>query len=231
MANPLCKKFNPNNGDCTDCYQGYLVSGSTCIVGNNIDPNCKIFTNGACSTCFNGFFLNNNKCQQISPLCKTYNEYTGACTSCYQGYDILQSQCVVNKNKDENCRKFNSNNQNMCVDCYSGYIPVNGVCTMQNPLCKTLDKTNGACQTCWQGYVIEGRNCVLDPQSDTASTQDPFCIKFGGGRCSQCSGGYYFSDSKGLCQQLDPLCKTSDMSNGNCQSCYEGYSLSNLLKC
>lgn len=44
--------------------------------------------------------------------------------------------------------------------------------------------------------------------------------------CVQCSGGYYFNSNQRLCTQLDPLCRNSDMTNGDCTSCYPGYFLS-----
>lgn len=104
----------------------------------------------------------------------------------------------------------------------------------QNPLCKTVDINSGGCTSCWQGYVINGQNCVLEQQQiqgQPGQPTDPYCIKYNGAICSQCSSGYYSSPSTNfVCTQLDPLCKTHDMTNGNCMSCYPGYALQSF-KC
>lgn len=230
VVNPLCKDYNPNSGACTLCYPGYAVSGNTCIVGSNADPNCKTSDGSNCNACITGFYLQSNKCYQVSPLCKTFDQFSGACTSCYNGYDLVAANCVISTTKDKNCKSFDTANTNFCRQCYNGYIPLNGVCSVQNPLCRTVDFTNGACLTCWQGYAVSYPNCVLDQSSQSNSVSDPYCIKFGNTGCSQCANGYYLSSSSGQCTQEDPLCKTSDQTNGNCLSCYGGYTLRNT-KC
>jgi hypothetical protein len=35
--------------------------------------------------------------------------------------------------------------------------------------------------------------------------------------------------TSGRCVGLNPLCKTSNLTNGNCLSCYPGYTLANGL--
>lgn len=40
--------------------------------------------------------------------------------------------------------------------------------------------------------------------------------------CVKCSWGS-FLNSKGKCQQANPLCKTFDQTNGKCLSCYPGF--------
>lgn len=40
-VNPLCRDYNRNNGACTICYNGYRVSGNTCVPGSSGDINCK----------------------------------------------------------------------------------------------------------------------------------------------------------------------------------------------
>lgn len=104
----------------------------------------------------------------------------------------------------------------------------------QNPLCKTLDMNNGGCTSCWQGYVLANQNCVLEQQQSQGQPgqpADPYCIKYNNnGMCIQCSSGYFYNGANNICNQLDPLCKSHDMNNGNCQSCYPGYSIKNF-KC
>lgn len=48
------------------------------------------------------------------------------------------------------------------------------------------------------------------------------------GNCKTCSF-FFYRDSKGICQQVNPLCRTFDEkdTSGACQSCYIGYELKN----
>jgi hypothetical protein len=43
--------------------------------------------------------------------------------------------------------------------------------------------------------------------------------------CLKCSNNWYLNINN-KCAQISPLCNSSD-SNGNCMSCYKGYSLLN----
>lgn len=207
-----------------------MVSGVTCVVGTTSDVNCQSFTNNICTQCYGGYFIGKNgNCLQVNPLCRTINPGSGACTSCYPGYEVSNSNCIPAVTKDKNCKKFDNNNQNFCVECYVGYLASKGKCIVQNPLCKTLDFNSGACLSCWSGYTLDKANCVVSQAASPSA--DPYCINYNNGVCTQCSAGYYYHGRDIICKQLDPLCKTSDMSNGNCQSCYPGYSLNQLWKC
>ena len=211
-----------------------MISNDTCVIGTSSDVNCRTYQGAICSVCFTNFFVSTDgRCKQVSPLCKNFSQTTGGCTSCYQGYELSGDNCVEFFSKDKNCKRFDTTNQNYCLECYAGFLIIGGKCLNQNPLCKTIDMNTGACLSCWQGYVISGQNCIIDQQVGGGSiiSSDPYCIKYINGLCAQCSSGYYFSRNDNICKQLDPLCKTSDMTNGNCQSCYPGYSLSTFLRC
>jgi hypothetical protein len=114
-----------------------------------------------------------------------------------------------------------------------GYLSVNGKCLTQNPLCNTIDTTTGACLSCWSGYFLLSGACVLGNTSPSTAQQtiDPYCASWANGLCSQCANGFYFSGNEGKCKQQDPLCKTFDLSSGNCLSCYSGYTLTAAFKC
>jgi hypothetical protein len=66
---------------------------------------------------------------------------------------------VISKQQDSNCKKFDG--QNNCILCYSGYIPIKGKCSEQNPLCKNIDFNNGGCTGCWSGYSLVNSSCIL----------------------------------------------------------------------
>lgn len=55
-----------------------------------------------------------------------------------------------------------------------------------------------------------------------SGTRDINCIKYKLGTCIECSLGFYLLLNKG-CLQLDPLCKSHNLTNGQCLSCYDGY--------
>lgn len=60
---------------------------------------------------------------------------------------------------------------------------------------------------------------------------DVYCIQYQGTRCIQCSSGYFLNQETQKCEQLDPYCKTHNLSNGRCTSCYGGFSLNNNGRC
>lgn len=105
---------------------------------------------------------------------------------------------------------------------------VGGKCQVQNPLCKTLDVNTGGCLSCWPGYTLANSNCIVTQIQVQA---DPYCINFINGVCTNCSSGYYYNSNDRICKALDPICKTSDMTNGRCASCYPGYILNDQYKC
>ena len=56
--------------------------------------------------------------------------------------------------------------------------------------------------------------------------QDPLCNTFDShGKCTKCSFRAYF-EPDGKCVNVNPQCKTFDNKNGDCLSCYVGYTLS-----
>lgn len=90
-------------------------------------------------------------------------------------------------------------------------------CRQISPLCKTANQTNGACLSCFQGYILSAGICTIGG----AQNSDVNCQTIANGVCQQCYSGY-FVNVQGRCAQNNPLCKTSDRS-GACLSCFPGY--------
>lgn len=91
--NPQCRTYNPSNGDCTGCYNGFRLLENTCLPeslfsdGGVSDVNCRRFENNVCVECSERFYFNaNRRCQQVDPDCKDYNRVSGACISCFTGF-------------------------------------------------------------------------------------------------------------------------------------------------
>ena len=87
-----------------------------------------------------------------------------------------------------------------------------------NPLCKASSNT-GECTECYDGYTLNSGACMI------STSRDPNCKQYRGETCIQCSSGFYYSPDSVVCKKLNPLCKTSDLINGRCLSCYPGYQL------
>lgn len=223
----MCKTFNDQNGACTSCFAGYQVQGAGCVVSNATqgDPFCKKFdSNNTCVQCADRYYMNLKVCTLISVFCNQYNSITGACLSCYSGFKISGSQCVQdNSTLDQNCANWNGT---VCAQCaFGSYFDINHVCQIVDPLCATFNSTNGNCLTCYSSYILKGGKCVKDTNN---SVTDPFCANFQNGICLSCSKGYYFY-ADGECSAVSSLCKTYDAINGNCLSCFAGFSLSGYL--
>lgn len=223
---PLCKLSNATTGACLQCFTGYSLVRNSCIAVSN-DPNCISFSlSGQCAACSSRFIMKSGLCTPISPLCKTYNTTTGNCISCYPGYYLSSGACIVGSDpaQDANCKL--KDNSGRCLQCYSNYFLANSsVCLLANPLCKTLNLTNGACLTCYPGYTLNTPNCVVS----TGENSDPNCISSSNSICSQCYTGFYVV--AGVCTRINVQCRTHNASNGWCLSCYPGYEVTSNGQC
>lgn len=132
------------------------------MVGGSSDSNCLSFdANNKCISCSVGFYNSNGVCAQVSPLCKGHNPSNGFCLNCYPGYELTANgKCEISQTKDQNCKTFSPPNSQNCIECYPGFIPKGGRCQEQNPLCATINKSNGDCLSCYSGYILSLGNCV-----------------------------------------------------------------------
>ena len=63
-----------NTGYCIDCYQGYQVSGTTCIVAAPINiPYCAVNVGQICTSCISGYYKKDGGCALANVLCATYD--------------------------------------------------------------------------------------------------------------------------------------------------------------
>jgi hypothetical protein len=168
----MCKDYTAT-GACITCYPGYAISGSICIVSKRQDPNCQTYTEGGfCFSCYSGFYLNQAQgiCLTANPLCKTSNLSDGTCTSCFPGFAVNAGTCSVSF-QDPNCLKFDAG-KTTCLQCaVKFYLDSTNKCHQVSPLCKTFNLANGACLTCFPGYVSSGVTCIVS----TASNSDTNC--------------------------------------------------------
>ena len=226
LVSPSCNNYNPQNGNCIDCKAGYILQGVNCVLSVqpvvtgqvNTDPNCLQYVSGMCRMCSQRYYVSpsNGVCVPVNPLCNNYNQ-AGECTSCYSGYTVSGGQCIITLARDPNCRTPVGNG---CQACYAGYFYSSsaGLCKLLNPLCKTSNSSTGACTSCYPGYNLDNNsgNCVV-------FFRDPNCKTFNGNDCIKCSERFYINAGK--CLPVNPLCQGYSEINGQCTSCYPGYSV------
>ena len=218
-----CNNYDKATGACTSCYEGFLLIEVICIKDPKPkDPNCANVTNGVCQKCSKGFYLLNGKCQLIDPQCKNFDMTLLECTQCYSGYNLAANKkCVVAPPSTTmvGCAEIKNNT---CVKCARDYWQdVNKGCNKVDPICKSFDLANGNCLTCYDGFKVQGRTCVV--QNGTA---DPNCKKWKDGVCLECSKGFYF-DPNNVCIQIDPFCKSFNLTDKICTQCYSGFQIVN----
>ena len=115
----------------------------------------------------------------IDPLCKTFDTSLQECTDCYSGYRLNGTKrCEVAPAAAAmvGCSEIKDN---ICLKCARDYWQdSNGVCILSDPICKTFDKTNGDCLTCFSGYKLENATCIIQ-----VGSTDPNCKKWKGDVC------------------------------------------------
>lgn len=125
------------------------------------------------------------------------------------------------------CKSY-SKDGTTCVLCSDRfYMDGSGICQPVSSACKTYDPSNGACLTCYDGYFLADVICAFG--SLPSASSDPYCLKVVNQTCSQCSRGFYLSNS--TCVMVNPLCKDFDYTRLVCTGCYSGYSLSSDNTC
>lgn len=105
----------------------------------------------------------------------------------------------------------------------SYYFNAQGICTQVNSNCRSNDNL-GNCLSCYVGYTLANGNCTISEQ-----WSDSHCARFENNACVACANDSFLNAQTGYCQQISPLCRSSDRNTGACLSCYNGYDLSNGL--
>jgi hypothetical protein len=110
-----------------------------------------------------------------------------------------------------------------CTECSNRfYKDGSGICQPVSDSCLDYNPTNGACTSCFGGFILLEVICIPDP-----NPRDPNCAEFTGDICSKCSTRFYLLD--GACTPIDPNCKTFDYATSLCSECYSGFTLANNI--
>ncbi|KAL4470429.1 hypothetical protein ABPG74_012040 [Tetrahymena malaccensis] len=217
-----------NDNQCVKCDQdGFYTEGQKCLPCNPL-LNCKKCTNDqSCSECNSGKYIQ--------------SDLNSGCDICQDGFFTSGNYC---KRCKENCTKCTDLNN--CQKCIDGFFSKSGICTLcpKDLKCKTCqdEKTctscnnsseyiqpNGSCDSCKEGYYIDGIFCKNCKQNCVkCSSQDA---------CTQCIDGYFLKS--GSCESCNPslncltcIDKSSCLScvkdkyiypEGKCDFCQEGY--------
>ena len=188
------------NGKCIACSENELRHNNKCISYDILDPNCELYEydnekqQGNCTKCYSPYELNinTNKCQ----LCDDSDYH----------YDNKTNKCELNM---DNCQKQINN---VCYQCYHGYILTSGKCISSEGECHLL--TEKTCEVCEDNNIITTNgncslinNCTYSMHNTTSNE----CLK-----CEK-----EFENNKGKCEinkncsmYFDDICiKTTNENN------------------
>jgi hypothetical protein len=214
--------FSSFNGDFSsfDPANSGIALSDIITVANHFG--CKTWVDGKCTECSKSYYFNKNGvCCEVPPLCSQFNQAEGLCLQCYQGYTVVNNCCEL-ASQDSGCAVWNGN---VCSVCSKGWWKnANGVCQVVSDLCSTWSESTGACLSCYGGYVLNGGVCEINTNPFNGGN-NLLCGTWNGTQCLKCSRRAYFNN-QGICVAVSDQCATFDPLNGNCLSCYGGYSLS-----
>lgn len=121
------------------------------------DKGCNKWANGACMQCSVRWYFDAYRvCQPVDPNCRSWTD-AGQCNTCYNGYVAQNGACVRDVNeftpaKDSLCAQWKDR---VCLKCSPrAFFDKNGVCKAVSNYCNTWDQYEGACLTCYAGYVL-----------------------------------------------------------------------------
>lgn len=234
-VNNNCRTFNPENGACTSCYDGFAIIEDVCLPKLESDDfaglsNCnQLGPNGTCKKCSSGYYFDSKRiCQRIPDTCADFNIQLGQCMGCYQGYALDEKKnCVVDiiSINDLGCNKFENGK---CAKCSVGfYFDLNKKCQPIPSSCQNFDTNLGRCKQCYNGYTLDVNSFCVESAPEKV---DLGCAKFQNGVCTKCSFGFYFSKD-GKCKAIPTTCSNYNTKSQKCLGCYPGYALDNNNEC
>lgn len=99
---------------------------------------------------------------------------------------VQQNVVILNRG----CKEFDANSD--CLACSQRYYKdAQGICQPVNVNCNGYNPINGACTSCYPGFVQIEDTCLPEALFSVV-TFDPFCNQFEGDVCVKCAWGYYF---------------------------------------
>lgn len=163
----------------------------------------------------------------MSPQCKLFNQDVGICELCYEGYGLNNGTCVViapGEQTNPGCQKWDGNHN--CLECsVRFFFNADSVCVPVSSHCRTWNSTNGFCDTCYDGYIVNTQGeCVVNPIPFNPDSNS-LCGHWDDNKvCLSCSERAYFNQ-QGLCVAVDDYCNTWDPFTGHCLTCFKGFVL------
>ena len=142
-----------SNLKCNKCFQGYALSGSTCVLAAS---------KGTFSQCPFGYYLIKSSCFNCSLTNCQACDSNRVCTLCIKGYYLNSGVCL---SCPSNCNDCSSSTY--CNQAADGYYLLNrldksntgNVLSCSSP-CLTCAYNFDYCLTCIYGYSISGSACI-----------------------------------------------------------------------
>ena len=198
-----------------------------------LNRGCKEFNAaGDCTRCSTRYYKDDEGiCQPVNSNCNTYNPVNGACTSCYSGFVQIEDTCLpealfpnIAPVTDPYCNLFQDSK---CVKCAFGYFfNAEGKCKQADPNCRSFNDTNGECLSCYPGFMLKAKVCVVEPPGGILEN----CNEILDGQCVKCSFGFYFGPNRS-CKKIPDTCLNFDTGAEKCLACYTGYALAANNEC
>ena len=222
-----CKEINKATGFCTECEEGYFLTGGDfkCVKIEN----CYEAIFGNCISCNDNYYYNKkeDKCE----------EKKDNFTHCKQSVDGKTCDiCDENYYLDDNgvClqTQFCSESKYLkCTKCRTGYyLSAYNVCT-NTKNCDVVDMATSICTYCSYKYYLNKDDYTC--KSNREDGPYKYCKQVVNGECVSCESSFYLGE--------DLQCSNSEFciqaENGECKKCQEGYHLgldkicTNIDKC
>ena len=196
-----CNTFD-SRGNCVSCYVGYNLQNGKCFLAPTQAPSdlgCGNWDwkNQKCLQCSNNWVFNDKGvCIPVSDQCNTFDS-RGNCVTCYKGYNLVSGKCVLaplQNVADAGCGVWDWENQ-VCKQCSARWVFNNqNKCVPINDNCQQWDN-NGACTSCYAGYVLQGGKCTQGNSLCQSSNSN--------GACTSCYSGYILDN--GSCVPISKL--------------------------
>nr|Q03185.1 RecName: Full=Major surface trophozoite antigen 11; Flags: Precursor [Giardia intestinalis]AAA02687.1 surface protein 11 [Giardia intestinalis] len=223
-----CAFCSSSGGDCEGCDSGFILDGQNCVKSDCKTENCKACTNPkaaneVCTECISTHHLTpTSQCVQYCQALGNYYAGTNADNK------KACKECTV-----ANCKTCND--QGQCQTCNDGFYKNGDACSPCHESCKTCSAgTASDCTECPTGKALKygndgtkgtcGEGCTTGQGSGACKTCG--LTIDGASYCSECDTQNEYPQN-GICTSTTArtvaTCKNSNVANGICSSCTNGF--------